>query len=514
MPSPNSIPETEQGAHSQERPTQSTQEGQQMQYNQSPEESLEVGIKDAGVAKEIGWDRPNDPENPRDWSLFKRWYHTLVPALLNFAVTYGTSTYTPGVTQIMAHFQISRTAAFLPLSLYSLGLAFGPVLGAPISETHGRKAVYLGTFPILLLFSVGAALSQNFGTLLVCRFFAGAFGSPTLAVSAGTIADIWDLTEGGASMASAVVILAPFTGPIIGPLVGGYTILDKDWRWLMWDVVFVGGPIYLLTFFTQETYKKTILARRARARGIPLPPGPSGAEGVKLVLTVTLFRPIHMLFTEPIVAAISLYIAFVFGVLFEFFASYPYAFGKVYSFNSGEVGLAFLGLLVGLLASVATFEICNKTLYRTALREAKLRGGRAAPEHRLYASMLGSLGIPISLFWFSWSIRKDVHWISPILAGIPFGWGNLCLFLGTTNYLIELYQDLNGASAMAANGLLRYTFGAVFPLFALPMYEALGIQWAGSLLGFISLLLLPVPWVLFKWGDMIRAKSHYPVAKF
>ncbi|PWW76715.1 MFS general substrate transporter [Tuber magnatum] len=431
----------------------------------------------------MGWDGPNDPENPQDWPLFKRCYHTLVPALFNFPVTLGTSIYTPGVPRIIAHFHVSRTAAFLPLSLYSLGLAFGPVLGAPISETHGRKAVYLGTFPRSLLFSVGAALSQNFDTLLACRFFAGAFGSPTLALGAGTLADVWDLQEGVASMVSAVVILAQFTGPLIGPLVGGYTILDRDWRWLI-------------------------------VREIPLPPGPPGAEGVKLILTVTLFRPIHMLFTEPIVAAISLYIAFAFGMLFEFFASYPYAFGKVYSFNSGEVGLAFLGLLIGLIASVATFEICNTTLYRTALREAKLRGGRVAPEHRLYASMFGSLGIPISLFWFSWSMRKDVHWISPILAGIPFSWGNLCLFLGTSNYLIDLYQSLNGASAMAASGLLRYTFGAIFPLFALPMYETLGIQWGGGLLGFISLLLLPVPWVLFKWGDKVRGKSNYPVAKY
>ncbi|KAG0641471.1 MFS multidrug transporter-like protein [Tuber brumale] len=453
--------------------------------------------------KEIGWDGPNDPENPRSWPMFKKCYHTLVPALFSFAVTYGTSICTPGVPQIISHFHVSRTAAYLPLSLCSLGLAFGPVLGAPISETYGRKAVYLGTFPISLLFSIGAALSRNFGTLLACRFFAGVFGSPTLALGAGTIADVWDLGEGGASLAFVFVILAPFTGPIMGPLVGGYTILDKDRRWLMWDVVFVGGPIYLLALFTQETYGKTILARKARACGIPLPPGPSGHKGVKSILAVNLFRPIHMLFTEPIVAAISLYIAFVFGVFFQFSASYPYAFCTVYSFKSGEVGMAFLGLFIGLLASVVTFEICNRTLYRTAQREEKLRNGRAAPEHRLYVSMLGSLGIPISLPWFSRSMRKD----------LPFGWGSLCLFLGTSNYLTDIYQSRKGASVMAANVLLRYTFGAAFQHFSLQMYEKLGIQWAGGLLGLISLLLLQVPWVLFKWGEKIREKSPYLVAK-
>lgn len=31
---------------------------------------------------------------------------------------------------------------------------------------------------------------------------------------------------------------------------------------------------------------------------------------------------------------------------------------------------------------------------------------------------------------------------------------------------MDVYGPMNGASAMAANGLMRYTTGAVFPLFA------------------------------------------------
>lgn len=87
------------------------------------------------------------------------------------------------------------------------------------------------------------------------------------------------------------------------------------------------------------------------------------------------------------------------------------------------------------------------------------------------------------------------------------------LQLGTTTYLVDVYHALNGASAMAANGLLRYTFGAVFPLFTVQMYRGLGIPWAGSLLGFFSLLLLPIPWVLFRWGDKIRQRSSYPTGQ-
>jgi hypothetical protein len=57
--------------------------------------------------------------------------------------------------------------------------------------------------------------------------------------------------------------------------------------------------------------------------------------------------------------------------------------------------------------------------------------------------------------------------MSPILAAIPFAWGNLSIFIATSMYLVDTYQALNGASAVAANGLLRYIFGAAFPLFTL-----------------------------------------------
>ena len=66
---------------------------------------------------------------------------------------------------------------------------------------------------------------------------------------------------------------------------------------------------------------------------------------------------------------------------------------------------------------------------------------------------------------------------------------------------------------MAANGLVRYVLGATFPLFTFQMYEKLGIDWATSLLGFIAIALMPVPWVLFKYGAIIRRKSHYETVK-
>lgn len=113
-------------------------------------------------------------------------------------------------------------------------------------------------------------------------------------------------------------------------------------------------------------------------------------------------------------------------MIFSFFGSYNYVFQKVYHFNQKEIGLTFLGILVGFIFAVLTFAILDATVYRKAAAKAN---GQPAPEHRLYAAMIGSFMLPIGLFWFTWSPMKDVHWIVPVLAGVPFGWGCLSIFV-------------------------------------------------------------------------------------
>lgn len=114
----------------------------------------------------------------------------------------------------------------------------------------------------------------------------------------------------------------------------------------------------------------------------------------------------------------------------------------------------------------------------------------------------------ISSFWLGWTARPDVHWIVPVLAGVMFGMGYLCLFMALLNYLVDAYE-IFAASAMAAASLSRSSFGAVLPFAAKPMYRALGVAWATSLLGFFSVALCVVPFVFVKWGGKMRERSPF-----
>jgi len=468
----------------------------------------------SGSVSTADWNGPDDPDDPHNWSPRKRYAHIVPPALISFTGTLGSSIYTPAFPTIMKDFRVSPTVALLPLSIYVLALGFGPLLAAPISESAGRRVVYAISAPLGTLFTIGAGFSQNIWTLCILRFFAGLTFSPALAIGAGTIADV-NKPENRAAP-STLYILSPFLGPSLGPVIGSFVTVRKGWRWTQWTIVFFAIFSFILILFTQETYKKTILLRRAKRLGLPSPPSvfPNTKAKLKFILAITLFRPVHMLFTEPIVGFISLYVGFNFSVLFSFFAAFPYVFESVYHFDTEESGLVFIAIGIGCLLAVPTVLLCDRLLYQPRVRQShEGRKGVVPPEFRLYPAMFGSFGLPLGLFWFAWTAKKNISWASPVVAAIPFAWGNLSIFISGAMYLIDTYSALTGASAMAANGLLRYVLGAAFPLFTLQMYERLGIAWATSLLAFVTVALLPTPWVIFNFGHRIRSRSKYETIK-
>ena len=160
----------------------------------------------------------------------------------------------------------------------------------------------------------------------------------------------------------------------------------------MWAVLFVGAPVILSTLFLRETSKIQILAQSSQ-RDIHIRKTPSEfMRHLKSAVT----RPLHMLFTEPIVAFLCVYTAFAFAMIWSFFGSFPYIFETIYHFDFKSVGLAFLSLIVGFFLGIMVFGIFDKTIYAKAVVKSK---GHPAPEHRLYAAMLGSILLPISLFW-------------------------------------------------------------------------------------------------------------------
>lgn len=111
--------------------------------------------------------------------------------------------------------------------------------------------------------------------------------------------------------------------------------------------------------------------------------------------------------------------------------------------------------------------------------------GSVPPEAMVCVVCLAAILIPAGEIIFAWTCTPNVHYIAPILAGIPFGAGNAAVFIYASNYLVSSY-DIYAASALAGNAVLRSAMGATLPLAGPSMYKALGAHWAGTLLGLLE----------------------------
>lgn len=189
-----------------------------------------------------------------------------------------------------------------------------------------------------------------------------------------------------------------------------------------------------------------------------------------------------------------------------FFVAYPLIFQGIYKMNTGEAGLAFLPIFIGAIIALGIFVYYDSVLQRA--KKANKPWASIEEYRRLPLACLGGPLCVISLFWLGWSAKASVHWIVPVLAGLPFGVAFMLVFMALLNYITDAYE-VYAASGMAATSFSRSIFGALLPLAANRMYTTLGISWASSLLGFLSLAMCGIPFAFLKYGDKIRANSRF-----
>ncbi|KAF4984497.1 hypothetical protein FZEAL_345 [Fusarium zealandicum] len=454
---------------------------------------------------------PDDTGNPFNWSKASRWRITMVSAATCFAVAFSSSAYTGTMRELMFHFNASNTLITAGVSLYVLGFAIGPLVWAPLSEIYGRQIVFFISYGLYVIFSAACTADHGVATLLVLRFFCGTFGSSPLTNAGGVISDVFRIED--RSIAMGVFSLAPAMGPTLGPFMGGYLGQSEGWRWVMGLMAIIAGAFWLLGIcLVPETYAPMLLKHRAHALSMKTQrvykskyEHEGKLESPSVILKKALLRPWLLLFVEPIVLILSVYTAIVYGTLYMLFGAYPVVFQLERGWSAGKGGLAFLGVAVGMVLALPVVAAIN-LWYMKITRASK--DGVAPPEARLPGSMIGGIAVPVGMFWFAWTSYTSVHWMSPIAAGVPFGFGMLLIFHSIFNYLIDAYS-VYAASVLAANTVLRSLFGAAFPLFTKQMYDELGTQWASSVPAFLALACLPMPFILYKYGPAIRKRCRY-----
>ncbi|EMD91144.1 hypothetical protein COCC4DRAFT_39710 [Bipolaris maydis ATCC 48331] len=498
----------EKGIESQSSSTHSTNSNEQTLSNAT--QAQEEQERDPNI---VDWDGPDDPNNPQNWPMKKKWRIVAALSLVTLITPVGSSFFAPGVPQVMRAFhETSRIMAAFVVSVYVLGFAIGPLVIAPLSEVYGRIPLYNICHLLFVIFSIACAVSDSMGMLIGFRFLAGCAGSAPLTLGGGTIADMFPVEQRAGAM--AIWSIGPLLGPVAGPIAGGFLVESLVWRWVYWILAIFGGTFALFFLVvTRETYAPVLLARKTKSLikstgntnlrsklAQDLPP--------REILIRAIVRPMKMLIFSPIVLLMCLYISFNYGLLYLFFTTMTFVFEGQYKFSSGSSGLAYLGIGTGMLLGLLQIG----TLSDRYIKKKLATEGKTKPEHRLplILTLPGAIGMPIGLFIYGWTAKNQVHWIVPIIFMAPVGLGSLTSLMTIQTYLVDAFTK-HAASVIAANTVLRSIFGAFLPLAGLPMFDALGLGWGNSLLGFISMAFIPVP-VLFRlYGERIRTNPRFQV---
>jgi multidrug resistance protein len=479
--------------------------------NRKPSTRSRRSEKDTSL---VTWDGPGDPTNPKNWSRQRKWAATITVSLFTFISPVSSSMIAPALFDIATEFGEDPNSGTIPLALsvFVLGFAVGPLFIGPMSELFGRRIVLQISNLFYFAFNLGCGFAQNTPQLIAFRFLSGLGGSAPLGIGGGVLGDLWMPQERGRAM--ALYSLMPLLGPAIGPIAGGFIAEYSDWRWVFYSTCIAAIVIQIMGFFfLQETYAAEILrvkkVRLIKATGDSTLHTEFETPNRKLSkhLGAAFERPFRLLFTQPIVQILALYIGYVYGVMYLVLASFPMLWRTQYGIRRPSIsGLNYISLGVGFFIGTQIAAFSADKIYKNL--KAK-HGGVGRSEFRVPLMVPGSLLVPIGLFIYGWTAQEHTHWIGPNIGAAIFAAGNQMVFQCCQTYIVDAYTRY-AASAIAATTVLRSLGGFAFPLFASAMYRGLGYGWGNSVLGFVGLAIgFPAPILLWWYGETLRKKSQF-----
>ncbi|KAI1340856.1 major facilitator superfamily domain-containing protein [Xylariaceae sp. FL0016] len=481
--------------------------------------SMESATIAGTIPQTVVWDGDGDPENPRNWPVSRKWVNVVLISMQASLSPIASTFLAIGAEAVVTEFGHSDPyTPALPTGLYVLGLSLGPLILGPCSELYGRRIVYLTGFSFFTFFNLGCALAPNIVVLSFFRLLSGIAGAAGPGLGASSIGDMFCVEERG--RAQSVYSLGPVMGPVLGGVIGGFVVFyTTGWRWLMWITTIASGLTSIVSIiYMRETYAPYLLKRKAAHLSKQNPQKTFRTEGrvapARVLFKRAITRPLRLLFGSPICAAMSVYLAVIYGILYLHLITITLLFGPdelyglfSYRWGGGRTGLAYLGAGTGsLIGMLFTAKCMNRSFARARALQARRTGSDDPhPELRLPFIKLGMAVVPCGLVIYAWSAGR-AHWAVPLLGAGVFGLGMLMCYVCIHTYLVDCF-DRWAASALAAAMVTRCVVTSMLTIMGFEFYRKLGYAWGSMTLAFLCLVMIPIPFLLQKYGAVLRQKQ-------
>jgi MFS family permease len=237
------------------------------------------------------------------------------------------------------------------ITVPNLGQIISPLYIGPLSERFGRAPVCHVFNILFIIFTLAGGFSSGFGTIIACRFLAGAciFSIPLNPAITG---DLFAKHERGTAMSLASMI--PILGSAVGPIVGGYVTQYLNWRWTFWLMAILTACLTpLMAVVLRESYVPVIQRRRLKREGHSSPASsPSSPPkywkgwtmaSVKAILLLSV-RPFVILGSSRVAVLMTLYLALLFGYVSILASTLATIFQDTYGFSESQSGLVYISL--------------------------------------------------------------------------------------------------------------------------------------------------------------------------
>lgn len=336
---------------------------------------------------------------------------------------------------------------------------------------------------------------------------------PLMSDSVASIASNVFATDEARSVPIALYVLVYLGSTSLGPVVGAAVLQYLDWRWIGYIELIITAIMFPVFFFgLPESRGAAILRSKAKllrkAGHTAHTTGEIDPTPLRQAVKKSLQRPLYMLCTESVVFVAALWAAFSLGSIYLFTDSVTLVYRELYNWTPVQSGLVQISIVLGEILGTAFSLSTNHWYTASAPRNTEIPN-TPIPEARLYAAIVGGFfGVTGGMFVYAWAAYPSIHWIGITTGLCMVGFGTTAVVISIANYLVDAYAKY-AASALGAVGFVENLSIAFLPLAAPALYTDLGFQWASTLLGLVSLVLVGMPFVVIAWGREIRGRSPF-----
>ncbi|KAK5047248.1 hypothetical protein LTR84_006770 [Exophiala bonariae] len=471
-------------------------------------------------------DIENDPghENIHNcddqYTVFSTQEKRLIVFLVSLAGVFSAFTafvYFPALPSIASTISVSMELMNLTVTAYLVVQGIVPSVLDEISDTQGRRIVYLSVFTIYCVASIGLAYQSSYGPLLVLRMMQSAGASGTVALAYGVIADIAPPHERGGFVGTAHV--GWYAAPSLGPVLGGILAQYAGWRWIFRFLAILSGIVLVMfVLVLPETSRKVvgngerfpkgisqsiiIFRKRSKTPNLYQKPAirgklafPNPLRCLKMVL--------HKNTSLLLLANAIFYLQYSCVQ-----ASLAPLLQKLYGLSTLQSGLCYLTYGVpGSIASYVVGRIANHD-YRVTAKSHNLfidtKRGDDILKFPIEKARLRTIWVYIILasgatIGYGWALETTTHLAVPLITQVITGLTVTGIFNATNTLIVDLYAD-EAMTASAAVSITRCFVAAVGISILQPLFDAIGVGWTFTIIGFMCYLTVPMLWVLHRWG--------------